>query len=339
MKLGRMMNIGEISPAKLFLAIITLAIIVSLPLIVMAQGSQTTTLWGDVKVDETNADSKRPLTLMLVLYNLAGVVMDRTTVVAGGRYRFSVRPGEYDIGIETETVEIARVHVILSGVPGGDFRQDLSFAYTPGAVAGRPKTSTISAADAYKRMGENEGPFKRAQAAVDAKKYDDAATLFLQVVGKDPADFQAWTELGTVYLLQKNNGEAENAYKKAIEVRPAFALAHFNLGRMLVADKKYEEAVEPLTKVTELQPTNGEAFYLLGEAFLQTKKGSKAVVYLTEAAKLGKSEAHLRLATLYNAVGMKDKAALEYEEFLKKKPDSPERAKLEQYIEANKPKP
>jgi Tfp pilus assembly protein PilF len=34
-----------------------------------------------------------------------------------------------------------------------------------------------------------------------------------------------------------------------------------------------------------------------------------------------KAEAHLRLAALYNATGLKDKAAIEYEEFLKKKPD------------------
>jgi Tfp pilus assembly protein PilF len=75
---------------------------------------------------------------------------------------------------------------------------------------------------------------------------------------------------------------------------------------------------------------------LLGEAYLQIKKGSKAVPYLTEAAKLGKADAHLRLATLYNAVGLKDKAALEYEEFLKKRPDYKDRKALEQYISENK---
>jgi hypothetical protein len=47
-------------------------------------------------------------------------------------------------------------------------------------------------------------------------------------------------------------------------------------------------------------------------------------------------EAHLRLAWLYNAAGIKDKAALEYEELLKKRPDYPDRKKLEEYISANK---
>jgi hypothetical protein len=54
---------------------------------------------------------------------------------------------------------------------------------------------------------------------------------------------------------------------------------------------------------------------------------------------LGKVEAHLRLAALYNAVGLKDKAAAEFQEFLKKKPDYPERKRLEQYIARNKKSP
>lgn len=75
---------------------------------------------------------------------------------------------------------------------------------------------------------------------------------------------------------------------------------------------------------------------MLGEAYLQIKKGSKAVPYLTEAAKLGKPDAHLRLAALYNGAGMKDKAAQEYEQFLKERPDYKDRKALEQYISENK---
>ncbi len=89
----------------------------------------------------------------------------------------------------------------------------------------------------------------------------------------------------------------------------------------------------------EVKPTSADANYYLGEAYLQIKKGSKAVGYLNEAIKLdpvGRAEAHLRLATLYNAVGMKDKAAIEYEEFLKKKPDYPDRKSCRDYIAANK---
>jgi tetratricopeptide (TPR) repeat protein len=110
-------------------------------------------------------------------------------------------------------------------------------------------------------------------------------------------------------------------------------------GKLRMVEKKFEAAVEPLSQAVKLKPTSPEANFFLGEAYLQIKKGSKAVVYLYEALRLdpiGRAEAHLRLATLYNAAGMKDKAAAEYEAFLKKKPDYPDRKKLEQYIAQNK---
>jgi len=42
------------------------------------------------------------------------------------------------------------------------------------------------------------------------------------------------------------------------------------------------------------------------------------------------------LAALYNGAGLKEKAAKEYTEFLKKKPDYADKKKLEQYISRNK---
>lgn len=338
---GQKMNIAykESNAGNRHNITLILVTIVSLAFSGMVRAQTTTTIWGDVKVEESKVDSKKPLSLMLILYNMAGLVLDRQTVPVGGRYRFSARPGEYDIGVEVETTEIARVHIVLSGVAGGDFRQDLEFEWKPGFGEARPKPGTISAVDIYKRPANTEPIFRKAQAAVDNKKYDEAAALFTQVVAADRQDFQAWSELGTVYLFLKKESEAENAYVKAIEVKPTFVLALLNLGRLRVAQKKFETAIDPLARVVELQLDSAEGNFLLGEAYLQTKKGSKAVTYLTEAGKLGKAEAHLRLATLYNAAGMKDKAAAEYEEYLRKKPDSPDRKKMEQYIEANRAKP
>ena len=72
--------------------------------------------------------------------------------------------------------------------------------------------------------------------------------------------------------------------------------------------------------------------------YLGAKQGSKAVISLNEAIRLApqaKAELHLRLAALYNAAGAKDRAVNEYKLFLEKKPDYPDRLKLEAYIKAN----
>lgn len=225
---------------------------------------------------------------------------------------------------------------ILAGPSQERIRQDITLAWTS---TGPEKPSSVSAADFYPRSEPNEKLFVRAKEATDQKRYDDAIVTLRELVTADPRDFQAWTELGTVYLFKQNYEESENAYVKSVTERPKFFLGQMNLGRLRVMRKDFAGAIEPLTAAVEIQPTSADANYYLGESYLQIKKGSKAVGYLNQAIKLdpvGRADAHLRLATLYNAVGMKDKAAFEYEEFLKKKPGYPDRKKLEEYISANK---
>jgi tetratricopeptide (TPR) repeat protein len=139
--------------------------------------------------------------------------------------------------------------------------------------------------------------------------------------------------------MQKNLDEAEKSYARATEVHPTFYHAFLNLGRVRMSQKKYDTAIAALDQAVTLQPKSAEANFYLGEAYLQVKKGSKAVGYLYAALELEPvkmAEAHLRLAALYNGAGMKDKAAAEYEQFLTKVPDYPQKKQLEQYISANK---
>jgi len=294
------------------------------------------TLFGDIRVEtEPGNDSKKPLSLEVQLYIINGTLIGRQTVGANGRYRFmELRNGEYDVVVLSENLEVARVRVRVESVYKTDFRQDITLEARTNRVANR--AATISASDVYERTSANKSLFAKAQKAVDEKKYDEAMDLFSRLLAADAKDFQAWTELGTVQLMRNNIEEAEKAYRRAIQERPTFTLALLNLGRVLSVEKKYEEAKEPLAEAVKSSPTSTDANFLLGEAYLQIKKGSKAVPYLNEAARLGKPDAHLRLATLYNAVGLKDKAALEYEQFLKKRPDYKDRKALEQYISENK---
>jgi len=294
------------------------------------------TLYGDIRVEtEPGNDSKKPLTLEVQLYIINGTLIGRQTVGANGRYRFmELRNSEYEVVVLSENLEVARVRVRVESVYKTDFRQDITLEARTDRVANR--AATISASDIYERTSANKSLFAKAQKAVDEKKYDEAMDLFTRLVAADAKDFQAWTELGTVQLIRNHIEEAEKAYRRAIQEHPTFTLALLNLGRVLSAQKKFEEAIQPLSEAVKSSPTSADANFLLGEAYLQIKKGSKAVPYLNEAARLGKPDAHLRLATLYNAVGLKDKAAQEYEQFLKKRPDYKDRKALEQYISENK---
>lgn len=294
-------------------------------------------IWGDVNVHVSREeDLPGPTRINLMLYNRVGRLVARQTATPHGRYRFTnLTGGEYELAVEVDNSELTRIHFDLSGSPGSDYRQDLQFEWKSRDTR-RTTVGVISAADVYSRSATSQGLFEKAEDAADKKQYDKAAGLLEQIVANDKLDFQAWTLLGTIFVLQQKPTDAEHAYESAIEARPTFVLALLDLGKLLSAQKRFGDAIDPLTRSIEAQPQSGEANLLLGEAYLQLKKGSKAVPFFHEAAKLGKLEAHLRLGWLYNAAGMKNEAALEYEAFLKKQPDYPDRRKLEDYISANK---
>ncbi len=295
-------------------------------------------VYGDIKVDESQANGGKPLSLDVILLNEYGNAISRQRVSSNGRYRFiDLADGRYYVVVEYENSELTRVSVDFSSPVKTDLEQDIELQWRD--LSGAAGAGVVSAADKYDRPAKTAKMFSKSTEAIKNKNYDEAVSLLRQIVDADPSDFPAWKELGTVYFIQKNYAEAEKAYTQAISRHPDYALALISLGRLRIAQKNFDGAIEVLMQAVKVQPTSPQANYFLGDAYLQIKKGSLAVGYLNEAIKLdpvGMADAHLRLAALYNAVGMKDKAAIEYEEFLKKRPDDPEKQKLQAYITANK---
>jgi tetratricopeptide (TPR) repeat protein len=295
-------------------------------------------VYGDVKVTQGAGAVDKPISLEIILFNEFGNQFARQRVQSNGRYRFiDIPDGRYYIVVEYEGQELDRFIVDFSSQYKSDMQHDIELQAR--VMAEAAKAAVVAAADKYDRSSKNASLFNKAQEAAKNKKYDEAVTLFRQLVNADAADFGAWYQLGTVYFIQKNYGEAENAYAQAIVKHPDYGVALLSLGRLRIAQKNYDGAIEALLQAVKVLPTSAQANFFLGEAYLQNKKGSLAVGYLEQALKLdpvGMADAHLRLGALYNAVGMKNKAAAEYEEFLKIVPDYENKKQLQDYITANK---
>ena len=335
------------------LSLLIIALIFTLHSVAFAQGSTSSqpnagtrrpfTLFGDLKVDasQAGADTNTNVTFDVILYTRGNEVVGRQRVGNGGRYQFNnVFNGNYYLSVELENLEIARMPILIPLNAIEQIRQDLEFRWKPGS--GATTGGTVSAADAYKRTSQNRALFQKANQEIDTKNFSQAVTTLRSLVESDPRDYFAWSNLGMVYFIQKDLEAAENSYTSALSAKPDHVPALMNLGRVRLARKNNEGAIEPLEAALKADPQSAQANYFLGETYLALKKGSKAVVCFNEAIKLdpaGMADAHLRLAALYNAAGYKDRAALEYEQFLQKKPDYPDRKKLTEYIDANKPKP
>jgi tetratricopeptide (TPR) repeat protein len=312
----------------------------------LGQGAGSNTLYGDLKVDESKVSGLKPMSFEVVLTGRNRSAIGRQTVAKNGRFRFeNLANGTYYISVRMDNNEVANVRVTLlngSGSDnrvGGDYRQDIALEWRPNPSTREEKGSVVSAIKHYERSAPNDSLFDKAEKSIKDKDYSRAITLLRQIVSTDQKDFEAWTELGTAYFLTKNIDESEKAYLNALEIEPTFVLALLDLGKLRLEQKNFDGAVEVLSKAAVLRPPSAEINYFLGEAYLDLKKGSKAVAYMNEAIKIdpiGKAEIHLRIADIYNAVGLKNLAALEYEKFLEKRADYPDKKKLQRYIAQNK---
>jgi tetratricopeptide (TPR) repeat protein len=310
-----------------------------LPVLVGENASNRTrgTLSGKLTVEGLERDRKKPIFFVVVYFT--GALIDKRQVDDNGFYYVPLVPREGAVlALEVDGVEVARYP--LPPTASGGIRQDLTLNLAQGQGT-KEKAGVISALTFYQRTPENEKIYEKAISASREKKPDNALKLFKQIVNNDPKDFVAWTEMGTIYFKNKDFSEAEEAYKKALEQKPDFIVALVNSGKLFLAQKQADKAIPVLVKAAETESQSADAQHYLGEAYLQIQKGSKAVVHLNEAlriAPLEKSEIHLRLASLYNAAGLKNKAVAEYKLFLEKVPEYSEKAKIEKYITDNSSK-
>jgi Tfp pilus assembly protein PilF len=325
---------------SLFLTLVASMLLTVLFAPAEAQGGGFT-IYGDLKVDESKVSGLRPMSFQVILESQKLSTMGRQTVPKNGRFRFeNLSSGTYYIVVMMENSEVANVRVLLSGVVGTDVRKDITLEWRPSAFPGKEEKGGVVAAPVhYARTTAHQGLFEKAEESIKRQEYDRASSLLQQIVESDSKDFEAWTEFGTVRFQLKDNHEAEKDYLQALELNPSFGLALMNLGKLRLAQRNYQGAIEALTKAVNTPPPSAEANYFLGEAYLNIKKGSKAVDYMNEAIRIdpiGKAEIHLRIAAIYDSVGLKALAAAEYEQFLKKRPDYKDRKKLEKYIAENK---
>jgi tetratricopeptide (TPR) repeat protein len=298
------------------------------------------TIYGDLTIDESQASGAVPLIFDVILYTRGGEVFARQRIGNNGRYRFlNVFNGDYYVAIELESVEITRASILITPQYPSDIRKDFNLQWR--AIASRRASGVVAVTDLYERSARNKSLYEKSQHEIEKKNYSQAIALLREIVETDPKDFVSWSDLGMLYFIDKNFDDAEKSYVSATVAKPSYFPATLSLGRVQLAKRSYESAIQSLESALKLDPKSAAANYFLGEAQLQMKKGSKAVVFFNEALKLdpiGMAEAHLRLAALYNGAGYKDRAAAEYEHFLKKQPNYPDRKKLEQYIATNKPK-
>jgi len=102
----------------------------------------------------------------------------------------------------------------------------------------------------------------------------------------DDQNDKAYTELGQFYIKQGKYSQAEEVYKKAIELNPQNDKAYAGLGQVYCAQGEYAKAGELLKKAIELNPQNDEAYIGLGRCYREQDKFFQAEESFKKAIEL-----------------------------------------------------
>ncbi len=152
-----------------------------------------------------------------------------------------------------------------------------------------------------------------------AKRFDDAQNVLNRAVQRFPNEEQVHFLQGSLYEKQKKYGDAEKAFRKALEIQKDDPAVLNYLGFML-ADRgiRLEEAVSMIQKAVQADPTNGAYLDSLGWVYFKLNRLDRAEEYLKKAIIFLNTDSniHDHLGDLYFKTKRYDEARTEWNKTL-----------------------
>ena len=128
--------------------------------------------------------------------------------------------------------------------------------------------------------------FRQGNAAQAAGDFAEAEQVFRRVIQLDPQNAGPYNNLGNALYEQGNLEEAIASYRRAIELAPQYAYAHRNLGNALRAQGNLEEAIANYRRAIEIDPQYTNAYNSLGNALRAQGNLEEAIASYRRAIEL-----------------------------------------------------
>ncbi len=189
-----------------------------------------------------------------------------------------------------------------------------SYAVANGASLLQKKDYTGAVAQFKKAIGLDPNSLdaysKLGSTYLMQNKTKEATDAFKQVIRINPTSADAYKDLGNAYLQAKNLSNAEKQYKISASLDKSSTYPPYTLGHIYVQTNRLSEADQQFRKVVALAPKDAHGYYGLGLVHNKLGKYDDAVRELSKAVSLKKdlASAQYELGVAYNSLGQKDKA-------------------------------
>lgn len=236
--------------------------------------------------------------------------------------------GSYAVVAEKERMASAPTNVNVSaGKPA-------EVALVVSAAGGANTKASQEAAAALKKV------FDEGVAASGSGNHQDAIAKFQQGIQLNASCSDCYNNIGFSYMQLKDYPKAEEAYKKATELRPNDAAAYNGLANVYNAQKKFTEAQAASAKATQLAGSSGgagnaDALYNQGVILFNGGKAADAKPLFEQAiaANPNHGEAHYMLGMTLAGSDLKAARAA-FEKYLQLAPTGANAAMAKQFLDA-----
>jgi tetratricopeptide (TPR) repeat protein len=118
----------------------------------------------------------------------------------------------------------------------------------------------------------------------------EAENEYRKAIEIDPRRFQAHNDLANLLSADGSREEALREYQETLRLNPNSALAHLNFGTLLLEMNRFDDAAHEYTEAARLAPKDPRPLYLMGKACLRHGQSADAVKYFREALQLSPND-------------------------------------------------
>ena len=271
---------------------------------------------GEVRLSDSGVSAQ---SVPVRLERFSGGLIDQIMTDTRGRFRFpNLQRGYYKVIVNAPGYRPAQQDADLQVL----FRVYMVFELT--ADSGKEATGLPLLTEVVDARvpPEARNDFTNGRAALAKKNYREAIALLEKATLGYSNFFEAQLLLGTAFMDLREWDKAEKPLQRAVEIKPENALSMLALGEVYWRQKRHADAERTLQEGLKLDQKSWHGQFTLGRLYWDMGEVAKAgpPIGMTLQLKPDLAEAHLLAGNILLRVNQRERALIEYREYLRLAP-------------------
>jgi tetratricopeptide (TPR) repeat protein len=181
--------------------------------------------------------------------------------------------------------------------------------------------------------------YNKGMQAFSKEKHSDARGHFEKAINEYPCFARAQVQMAVTLIYLSAFPRAEAALRKSLECDPGYSEAHLVLGQLLNMNRRFGESEKILTEGIRLSPGSWQFYYQLGIAHFGLGQYPEAGLDYQKVLSLYSApppEYHVKIADVYLAQQVYDKAYAEMQAYLLAQPNGRFAERIQKIIQEMK---